>query len=149
MDGKANARRKRSNGNANQKKRNNKSISSNSKNDPNDTLSYSVGAIGKCNSVLVIMNCASSNQTPSEIKIDTLVISYTKVESEINELDRVQIDNYFRKTSVETISSVNINDCDPSAKKDEFTQGILMQRAAKLRDVLIEKGVAKKKINTN
>lgn len=149
MDGKANARRKKSNGKANQKKRNNKSINSNSNNDPNDTLSYSVGSVGKCNSVLLIINSVSDNQTHANLITDTLIISYTKVESEINELDRVQVDNYFRKTNSNKISHVAIADCDPSVKKDDFTQGVLLQRAAKLRDVLIEKGVDKKKISTN
>lgn len=149
MDGKANARRKRSNGKANQKKRNNKSINSNSNNDPNDTLSYFSGDVGKCNSIVLIINSVSDNQTHANLLTDTLMISYTKVESEINELDRVQIDNYFRKTNSGKVSHVVIKDCDPSTKKDDLTQGILMQRASRLRDVLIEKGVDKKKISTN
>lgn len=149
MDGKANARRKRSKGKANQRKQNSKNMNANSNFDPNDTLSYFNGSAGRCNSIIIIMNSAITEQKHFNTKSDTIVISYSKTESEVNELDRVQIDNYFRRSSAENLSLVTISDCDPSTKKDEIKYGAFLQRAAKVRDVLIEKGVPKKKINYN
>lgn len=149
MDGKANARKKRANGKSNQKKRSNKSSLSNSNNDPNDTLSYFIGDVGKCNSIRMIINSFSDEHSHISSKIDTLIVSYNKTESEVNESGIVQIDNYFRKTSLVNITYIIIEDCDPNSKKNEISHSLLLQRAAKLKDLLIEKGIPKKKVKIN